>query len=284
MASMAVMGCTGKNPDFAGSESTSTGSTDTMSSTRGDVPQPTEGPTSAPTDTEPNPDTTDTLTGSDSESSETSSTETSDCKPYEIELLPIRDNFLVTNGNCGLGENLPCEEVSFGSTSTGFISGPGGGRLSYLLITFELGGFETFEEDSGSLVLWIEDTERMFNLQVTPVFPGTWAEGFGDNGVAVEDASSWNWSRYPTPWQPDDGIDGDFQEVLSGAMPLPAILMMSQGGLSEYDYPIPAEVLADRDDFGRVNLAVTVLDADLEVRVHAADAVSLTPRLRFVGC
>ena len=277
---MATMGCTGKNPDFQDTEGPTSGEPTESTGTEGTT-------TDAQLGSESGPDTTVTPDESSSETS--SSGEPPDCTLQEQNLLPIRDNFLVIGEMCGENMDLPCADISFGSTSSFFISGPDQDRVSYLLITFNLGGFD--EIGDGILELRITEPTGSFTLQITPVFPGTWVEGFGDNGPAQLDASSWNWSMRPTEWVPDEGPEGTFQAVLDEAPPSFEVLVETPfdppadvNELITALIPISADILADLDDFGRLNLAITAVGEINQLEVRAADSVSNSPRLIFSGC
>lgn len=266
---MATMGCAGRNPDFQDTEG------------------PTSGESTQTTGTEGT--TTDAQLGSESSSETSSSGEPPECTPQEQNVLPIRDNFLVVGGMCGEDLDILCAETSFGSTSEGLISGPAQDRVSYLLITFNLGGFD--EIGNGSLELRISEPADSFTLQITPVFPGTWVEGFGDEGEAQLDASSWNWSMRPTPWIPDEGSEGTFQVVLDEAPPPFEVLVETPfdppadvNAIITVPIEISAEILADLDDFGRLNLAITAVGELDVLEVHTANSVSNSPRLIFSGC
>ncbi|MEM9458312.1 MAG: hypothetical protein AAGF11_29315 [Myxococcota bacterium] len=280
MATMASLGCTGQNPDFQ----------DTDRPTSGDTTQSTgieETTSGTPADGESNPDTATNPEESGSQTAGSSSEGPADCALEEQHLVPIRDNFLVASGMCGDGvEEFPCAAASFGSTSRGFIRGPEQSRTTYLLLTFNMGGFS--EIGDGELQLRVFDPQVPFTLEITPVFPGTWIEGYGDSGEAQADASSWNWSMRPTPWVPDKGDNGTFQAVLDDAPPPfeESFDPPKDASTDIIDVPvsIASEILADLDEFGRLNLAVTVVGELDELEVNAANSVSNTPRLFFNGC
>lgn len=224
-------------------------------------------------------------------SGETSSTESSSddvqaCQPIYMEENPLRDNFLVNGGNGCNG--MPCADTCYGTTSIGFVSGyEDGMRDSYMLLTFDLSGFQEFGvTDEATLFLRVYSEQLItFELDARVVDPGPWLEGIGDEGPVVKNSSSWNYSMFPTTWA--EGATTDFSAILDAGGPWlgPQSIDTMNVPIDLISYTIPGDVVANSLDLDQhLSLVVTVTSGPPELMLHALDSNFLTPYLGFHAC